>query len=159
MEESAMLEFGSHIVRFALTGFFIIGALNLNIKQIIAFVTLIKKLKATLGSRYSLETGKLEPYLRRRKRLINSTLFCCPHDMSSNLDQLTADAMKLPLRDRVQLAQRLVSTLDDEIEPDTEPLWFPEAERRLEELRSGKVQGVDSDEAFRTAREALKGLE
>ena len=79
--------------------------------------------------------------------------------MSSNLDQLTADAMKLPLRDRVQLAQRLVSTLDDEIEPDTEALWFPEAERRLEELRSGKVQGVDSEEAFRTAREALKGLE
>jgi antitoxin ParD1/3/4 len=34
--------------------------------------------------------------------------------MSTNLDQLTADAMKLPLRDRVQLAQRLVSTIDDE---------------------------------------------
>ena len=34
--------------------------------------------------------------------------------MSSNLDQLTADAMKLPLRDRMQLAQRLVSTIDDE---------------------------------------------
>ena len=76
--------------------------------------------------------------------------------MSSNLDQLTADAMKLPLRDRVQLAQRLVSTLEDEIETDTEALWFAEAERRLEELRSGKVEGVNADEAFRTAREALK---
>jgi len=42
--------------------------------------------------------------------------------MSSNLDQLTADAMKLPLRDRVQLAKRLVSTLDEEIETDTEEL-------------------------------------
>jgi putative addiction module component (TIGR02574 family) len=76
--------------------------------------------------------------------------------MSSNLDQLTADAMKLPLRDRVQLAQRLVSTLDDEVETDTEALWFVEAERRLEELRSGKVQGIDSDVAFRDAREALR---
>ena len=76
--------------------------------------------------------------------------------MSSNLDQLTADAMKLPLRDRVQLAQRLVSTLEDEIETDTEALWFAEAERRLEELRSGKVEGVNADDAFRTAREALK---
>jgi putative addiction module component (TIGR02574 family) len=76
--------------------------------------------------------------------------------MSSNLDQLTADAMKLPLRDRAQLAQRLVETLDDEVEPNTEALWFAEAERRLEELRSGKVEGLDSDEAFRTAREALK---
>lgn len=64
--------------------------------------------------------------------------------------------MKLPLRDRVQLAQRLVSTLDDEIESGAEELWFAEAERRLEELRSGNVQGIDADEAFRTAREALK---
>jgi hypothetical protein len=64
--------------------------------------------------------------------------------------------MKLPLRNRVQLAQRLVSTLDDEVEANTEEVWFAEAERRLEELRSRAVQGVDSDEAFRTAREALK---
>ena len=76
--------------------------------------------------------------------------------MSSNLDQLTADAMKLPLRDRVQLAQRLVSTLDDEVDTGAEALWFAEAERRLEELRSGKVEGIDADEAFRSAREALK---
>ncbi len=75
--------------------------------------------------------------------------------MTTNLDQLTADAMKLPLRDRVQLAQRLVSTIDDEVETGTEELWFAEADRRLEELRNGKVQGVDSEEAFRTAREAL----
>jgi putative addiction module component (TIGR02574 family) len=75
--------------------------------------------------------------------------------MSTDLDQLTADAMKLSLRDRVQLAQRLVSTIDDEVEVDTEALWFAEADRRLEELRSGKVQGIDSETGFRTAREAL----
>ena len=75
--------------------------------------------------------------------------------MSSNLDQPTADVMKLPLRDRVQLARRLVSTLDDEVESDAGGLWLAEAERRLEELRSGKVEGIDS-EAFPTAREALK---
>jgi putative addiction module component (TIGR02574 family) len=76
--------------------------------------------------------------------------------MSSNLEQLTADAMKLPLRDRVQFAKRLVSTLDDEVESGVEELWFAEADRRLEELRSGKVEGIDADEAFRSAREALK---
>ncbi len=156
MEESAMLEVSSYIIRLALAVVLIIGALNLNIKQIIAFVTLVKKLKAVLGGWYSLETGKLETYLRRRKYLINSPLFCYPHSMSSNLDQLTADAMKLPLRDRVQLAQRLVATLDDEVETGTEELWFAEAERRFEELRTGKVEGVDSDKAFRTAREAFK---
>jgi len=54
------------------------------------------------------------------------------------------------------LPQRLVSTLDDEVETDTEALWFAEAERRLVELRRGKIQGVDSAQAFRTGREALK---
>src|ERR1700730_6353198 len=84
---------------------------------------------------------------------INLSAFCySPISMSTNLDQLTADAMKLPLRDRVQLAQRLVSTLDD----DAEALWFAEAERRLEELRSGKVQGISAEDSFRKAREALK---
>jgi putative addiction module component (TIGR02574 family) len=97
------------------------------------------------------------PLSQRCELFINPNAFCYPHTvMSSNLDQITADAMKLPLRDRVQLAQRLVSTLDDEMETGTEALWFAEAERRLEELRSGKVEGIPAEDVFRNAREALK---
>ena len=81
--------------------------------------------------------------------------------MSTRFEQLAADAMKLPVRDRVRLAQQLVSTLDEDTETATEKeieeLWFVEAERRLEELRSGSVQGVSAEDAFRNAREALKG--
>jgi putative addiction module component (TIGR02574 family) len=76
--------------------------------------------------------------------------------MSSHLDELTAEAMRLSPRERVRLAQQLVSTLDDEVETGTEGLWFAEADRRLEELRSGKVEGIDSDAAFRSARQALR---
>jgi len=65
--------------------------------------------------------------------------------------------MKLPLRDRVQLAQRLVSTLDDEIETD-KALWFAEAERRLEELRSGKVKSIDSEGAFRNGARSAQAM-
>jgi len=93
---------------------------------------------------------KLNPLLIRGPSAI------LPTSMSTNLDQLTADAMKLSLRDRVHLAQRLVSTIDNEVESDTEVLWFAEAERRLEELRSGKVQGITAEDSFRNAREALK---
>jgi putative addiction module component (TIGR02574 family) len=76
--------------------------------------------------------------------------------MATSYDEIIADAMKLPLRDRVRLAQQLASSLDDEFETGVEALWFVEAERRLEELRTGKVQGIDSDEAFRNARKALE---
>lgn len=77
--------------------------------------------------------------------------------MDTRYDEIVADAMKLPLKERVRLAQQLASSLDDEIEIDVEELWFAEAERRLEELRSGKVAGIDSDEAFQNARKALEG--
>ncbi len=77
--------------------------------------------------------------------------------MSTQFDRVAADALKLPVRERVRLAQQLVSTVDDQSETDVEELWFSEAERRLEELRSGKVEGIDADEAFRMAREDLAG--
>jgi putative addiction module component (TIGR02574 family) len=80
--------------------------------------------------------------------------------MSTRFEQLASDAMKLPVRDRVRLAQQLVATIEEDTETATEKeieeLWFAEAERRLEELRSGIVQGVSAEEAFRNAREALK---
>ena len=79
--------------------------------------------------------------------------------MSTHFDEIAADAMRLPVRDRVRLAQQLVSTLDEGVETATETeieeLWFAEAERRLEEVHSGRVQG-NSEDAFRNAREALK---
>lgn len=75
--------------------------------------------------------------------------------MSTRFDEIEADAMKLPPRDRVRLAQRLASSLDDEIEPNVEALWFAEAERRLEELHTGIVESIDSDEAFVRARKIL----
>lgn len=75
--------------------------------------------------------------------------------MSTQFDRVAADAMKLPLRDRVRLAQQLVSTIDSEAEANVEELWFDEAERRLEELHSGEVAGIEADEAFRRVREEL----
>jgi putative addiction module component (TIGR02574 family) len=75
--------------------------------------------------------------------------------MSTRFDEIEADAMKLPLKERVRLAQRLASSLDDEIETGVEALWFAEAERRLQELCTGNVEGIDSDEAFLKARKAL----
>lgn len=76
--------------------------------------------------------------------------------MDVRFEDIVADAMKLPVRDRVRLAQQLISSLDEQTDADVEELWFAEAERRLEELRSGKVQGVPADEAFAKARDALR---
>lgn len=76
--------------------------------------------------------------------------------MDARFEEIVANAMKLPQRDRVRLAQQLISSLDEEIETDVEELWLAEAERRLDELRSGKTQGVPAEEAFAKARNALR---
>lgn len=50
----------STIFAVALSAFLLIGALKLTIEQLISLVILVKKLKATVLSSYSLETGKLQ---------------------------------------------------------------------------------------------------
>jgi Putative addiction module component len=76
--------------------------------------------------------------------------------MATSFDEIIAHAMKLPLSDRVRLAQQLEASLDLEIETCVESLWFDAAERRLEELKRGEVDGIDADQAFRNARKALE---
>ncbi|MBI2820029.1 MAG: addiction module protein [Acidobacteria bacterium] len=75
--------------------------------------------------------------------------------MANSFEEIAATAMKLPARERVRLAQQLAASLEEEVEVGVETLWAAEAERRLEELRSGKVRGIDSTAAFRKAREAI----
>ena len=50
----------------------------------------------------------------------------------------------------------MIFSLDDQIETGVEALWVAEAERRLQELRSGTVKGIEAEEAFRKAHEALE---
>ena len=76
--------------------------------------------------------------------------------MSTRFEQVAADAMKLPVRDRVRLAQQLVSTLDDdEPESEVEEMWFAEAKRRLDQYNSCKNKVIDAEEVFKAARENL----
>ena len=58
--------------------------------------------------------------------------------MTKPVRELEAKALKLPRKERARLAQRLISSLDQEIDADVEKLWLQEAERRLGELRFGE---------------------
>jgi putative addiction module component (TIGR02574 family) len=70
--------------------------------------------------------------------------------------QLEARALELPSKDRARLAERLISSLDPETDPDAQRLWLQEAERRLDELESGDVSGVPADQVFEKARSTLR---
>lgn len=69
---------------------------------------------------------------------------------------LEAKALKLSRRDRARLAQRLLSSLDQEADADAEQLWLEEAERRLGQLKSGKVVGIPAEMVIKKARSTLR---
>ena len=56
--------------------------------------------------------------------------------------EIESKALELPPMERARLAERLLLSLETEADPDAERLWLEEAERRLEELRSGNVAGI-----------------
>lgn len=73
--------------------------------------------------------------------------------MKLSPDSLEAQLLKLEACDRARLAELLLSSLDGS-EADVEAQWADEAERRLEELRSGVVAGIPADQVARQAEGA-----
>ncbi len=64
--------------------------------------------------------------------------------MPKTLSEVTRDAAELPNLERLKLARILLDLSESDAEPieETQAAWDQEIERRLEELRSGRVKGV-----------------
>ncbi len=63
-------------------------------------------------------------------------------------DELISEAISLPVEVRTLLVNKLLESLNP---PDKEidNLWVKEAEKRVEELRTGKVKTIPGKEVFR----------
>jgi putative addiction module component (TIGR02574 family) len=73
--------------------------------------------------------------------------------LSVSVQEIEAEALKLPSHERARLAEVLIGSLDQEDE--IAQAWADEAERRYEELRSGAVQSVPAEEVFARIRSRL----
>ena len=69
--------------------------------------------------------------------------------------QLTVEAMALPISERVSLAQALWQSIDAGLEASKDHEALAEAIRRDEELSSGVVQGRTHEEVMQAARRAV----
>ena len=68
--------------------------------------------------------------------------------------QITAEAMALPLAERVSLAQALWESINSDLPDGDGHAAVDEAIRRDEELSSGKVTGRSHDDVMKAARRA-----
>lgn len=70
-------------------------------------------------------------------------------------ETLEAQLRRLPPEDRAHLARVLLESLDDQ--PELDPAWIEEVERRAAELIAGTVEGIPAANAFANARRRLAG--
>jgi hypothetical protein len=70
-----------------------------------------------------------------------------------NLEQLEAEALKLPVGVRAHLAERLISSLDEDSE--IEEAWEVEAESRYQQYLAGEMGTIPAADALEQIRAEL----
>jgi putative addiction module component (TIGR02574 family) len=75
--------------------------------------------------------------------------------MSMTVEQIAEEALSLPSEARALLADRLVESLDPSEDGFARQLWAAEALRRRDDVRSGRVKTISSDEALARVRRAV----
>jgi hypothetical protein len=75
--------------------------------------------------------------------------------MKMTVEQVAEEALALPSEARALLADRLVQSLDPAEDGLVRQLWVEEARRRRDDVRSGRVQTIPSDEALAQVKRAV----
>jgi putative addiction module component (TIGR02574 family) len=74
----------------------------------------------------------------------------------NTVEQVEAEIRRLPRKARLQVAERLNAQLwPSSFAPEVETAWADTVKRRLDDLDSGRVQGVPAAQVFARARRLL----
>lgn len=76
-----------------------------------------------------------------------------PASVIADIDTLFAEALALPDDSRLQLVERLISTIQSE--PSLEAEQVQEVQRRMEDVRSGRVKTIPGELVFREIEQSL----
>lgn len=68
--------------------------------------------------------------------------------------ELFDEAISLPIEIRTQLVEKLLRSLNPS-QKEIDKLWAKEAEKRVEEIRSGKVKTIPGEIVFKKIRNRL----
>ena len=73
----------------------------------------------------------------------------------NTLDDVTRQALALPVEERVVLAQCVWDSVGHFASFEVEKAWMDEVDRRWREIEEGKVQCLPADQVMKRARESL----
>lgn len=75
--------------------------------------------------------------------------------MSMTVEEIAEVALALPSEARARLADQLVESLDPAEDGVNRQLWVAEALRRRDDVRSGRVKTISSEEGLARVRRAV----
>ncbi len=73
-----------------------------------------------------------------------------------SIEELETQVLQLGTKERAEFARRILLSLEPDLDEDTETIWAEEAERRFQQLKSGEVEAIPSEDVFRDARLRLR---
>ena len=74
--------------------------------------------------------------------------------MSMTLEQIVEETRHWPAEKVGELVSRLTTDLHAS-DPETEAAWKAEIDRRIEEIQTGRVEGIPAQEVFAKGRQIL----
>jgi len=74
--------------------------------------------------------------------------------MVLNTRELIEQIESLPVEGRAQMIDSLLRTMNQP-DPEVDTAWSKEAQRRLDDLRSGRASGLPAEDVFAKARKRL----
>lgn len=76
--------------------------------------------------------------------------------MALTLDQIVEETAQLPPDVAAELVERILVRRHGGIESNIESAWKIETRRRIEEIVSGRIEGIPLEEAFARAARAIR---
>ncbi|MEH2309288.1 addiction module protein [Nostoc sp.] len=74
----------------------------------------------------------------------------------SSVEQIMKEALALPSASRALLAEKLVESLEFDVDETQQKLWTDEAKKRRDEVRSGTVIPIPGEEALARVKQLLE---
>ena len=72
-----------------------------------------------------------------------------------SLDRLTAEILSLPSASRAMLADKLIESLEFDIDTSIQSAWSTSALKRRDEVRDGSVRVIPGDDALAQVRNSI----
>jgi hypothetical protein len=74
-----------------------------------------------------------------------------------SIEQLTEEILSLPSALRALLTDKLVESLEFDVDSTIKSVWVTEAKRRRDEIRDGSVQAISGEDSLAQVRRLFEG--